>query len=228
MKMLRKLKLGVLGALMLGGMSSCLDNEDFLGVGVFSPYILQTESGKFVPQMRVSASDRLKSVSIEVEGQKFLLEEISENIFEVNPLSVSPLDSVKNGYSTVTAIGMDGKVENVAIGFSLTAGRIGEILFKEGGIKWDEAKSEITFELADSVANAKEYYLVFKSLDNPESMWFPYGRKLELKDGEGVCPIDINGFSNGSYLFSVGAAQGTTLRISQSSSVRIEVNRGNL
>lgn len=222
MKTLGRLKLGVIAAFIVLGMSSCLKHDDSLSIYLQYPYILQDNNGGFVPQMRVQAAEPLASASVVVAGKTFSFSKINDYVLELtdgmyNPLS--QLDSVPAGYCTLSATGVNGKTADLTFGLNASVRKIGYI---DATITYNEAKSEIDVVLADSVENASAYYLMIKvptgSSNNPYAMWVPYTDPLTLT-GDNNLSVTVSGinntkFNSGTYRFALGAGYGSTLRVS--------------
>lgn len=216
MKTLGKLKLCTISALIVLGMSSCLKHDESLNVAVQSPYILQNDYG-YIPQIRLQCGQPLQSASINVAGKKFDLKALNSYVWEVDGYGLyNALDSVPTGYSTVNAIGTDGKTADLTIGFYATTKKIGA--FDVTSLKYDDSKGEVSVTLADTVKNANAYYWMIKvpvdDMASKFAMWVPYNDlQLDKNLSATESGINKNKLAAGTYRFTIGAGYGTTLRI---------------
>lgn len=224
MKTLGKMKLLIVSVCVVLGMSSCLKKDDSLSVYLQYPYLLQTNDETFVPQMRVlgSTDEALQSANLNLAGQTFKFSKINDYILELpsdNIYSSLPeLDSVPQSTFAVTITGVSGKVAELTSGFYATTKKVGVV---DASLEFDREKGEIKVEIADSVENAANYYLMLKvptgSSLNPYAMWIPF-ESLKLSSGEKLTATvsDINGsrFATGTtYKFAVGAGYGSVIRL---------------
>ena len=225
MKRLGKMKLLIVSACVVLGMSSCLKNEDSLSVYLQTPYLLQTDNETFIPQMRIvgSTNEALQSASLGLAGETFKFSKINDYILELPTnniyTSFTELDSVPQSTYVVTITGVSGKTAELSSGFYATTHKVGTM---EGAtLEFNREKGEIQVEVADSVENATNYYLMLKvptgSSLNAYAMWVPYeGLKLTAGEKLTATVSDVNKtrFAAGTtYRFAIGAGYGSVIRI---------------
>lgn len=217
--MLSDLKLWALALLLGVGMTSCLKSDDSLRVYVQCSYILQNSGGTFTPQVRL-IGEELQGATLNMEGRNFKFTEVTNMVWELTNSFYSPLaelDSVSAGYYGVTATNMEGKTTSASLLFDKSKKKIGEIELAK--FEYLSADKKIEVELQDSVENASLYYLMIKeqtgSTVTPYAMWIPYNQLKLEGDKKLSATVSLSGLTSGKFRFAVGAAYGSTFRISR-------------
>ncbi len=217
MRTLVNLRLWTIIAILFVGMSACSKDEDSVNVYVQNPYIIQNSDGTFTPQVRLFSYD-LASATLNVAGQRYNFKTLENSYFiwELeDPMFLPKLDSIPEGYYALTATNKGGKSEIFSVGFPEAKKKMGDIELLQFEYAVDSNK--IYVELADSVQNATDYYLMIKEpIPNTSSyaMWVP-SVKLNLnKESNWRSEVSLEGASAGTYYFAVGANYGSVIKFS--------------
>ena len=221
--MKRLLKLCIVAVVLVLGASSCLKENDSVNMSYQSNsvYILQTETGKFIPQMRLFG-EMLASASLNVEGKSFNFTSLNGYAWELTNSHYSPLpelDSVTQGFYTLTAKREDGKIGNLHVGFNAVNKKIGNI---SSSLEHLSDKRELSVKLDSLVKNAKEYYLmikvpVSKETSSAYAMWLPYKSLDKIEKEVLTETISCSNWEAGTYKIAVAAGYGSLLRIAENS-----------
>jgi len=181
MKTLGKLKLWGMAALMLVGMSACLNtNGPDFGFGV-SAYILQSGSGEnatFKPQFQITGNEPISQAYAVQGSMKYFFTHItgSNNYsMELSPY-FSATDSLPKGTFTITAVNAEGETALQQISFD-TDKKLGEIALSS--FTYDGTSGRITAKW-NKTENATSYYVVYKVNTD---MWIPYNRLNTEENG---------------------------------------------
>jgi len=226
--MKRLLKLCVVAVVLVLGVSSCMKHDDVVSMyyQTNSVYILQTETNKFIPQVRLFG-ERLVSASVNVEGETFDFSDVNGyGVWELTNSSFIPLpelDSVTQGYYTLTAKRDDGKNGNLDIAFYGAVKKIGDISSSLENLSTENTK-EINITFTNLVENAKEYYLMIKEpiTSSSYAMWIPYKSLDKIKDEVLSEKIDYSNLLVGTYQLAVAAGYGSVRRIDENSKIEIQ------
>lgn len=221
--MRRLLKLCIVAVVLVLGASSCLKHEDVVSMSYQSNsvYVIQTESGKFMPQVRL-LGEMLVSASLKVEGKTFKLTNLNGYVWELKNTPYAPLpelDSITQGYYTLTAKRDDAKIGNLQVGFNKVDKKIGDF---SSSFQHLSDKKELSVTLTNLAENAKEYYLMYKVPVSKEAsssytMWIPY-RELDRIEKEVLSQtVSCSDLGAGTYKIGVAASYGSLLKIDENS-----------
>lgn len=204
------LKLCVVAVVLVLGVSSCIKEDDSIPFRFYTPYAIQTDSGQFIPQMRLQSIE-LKSASLNVDGENFNFKSLTSPSYTWElPSSLSGLDSISSK-SIVTLIGIDGKVETHQVGFYPTTKEIGDI--DVDSLVYNPTTEKISIKLNSKVVNADMCYLMIKSTITEDSydgyaMWMP-SFAFSFEEDELSKTISYAGLNEGTYQFAIGAGYGS-------------------
>lgn len=211
------LKLCVVAVMLVLGVSSCLKEDDSLNIAFDTRYLLQTEEGVFVPQMRLRSAE-LKSASLSVDGKTFNFKSLTDPSFywEI-PSSLTGLDLVSSASNTLTLTGIDGKIETHKFAFDEATEKIGEIAVDS--LAYDPEENHIYIELDAKVENTL-YYLMIKSpigekTSQDYAMWMPYSFSFEEDALSITIPCEKLLAKDVTYRVAIGAGYGSAIKVGE-------------
>ena len=218
MKTFGKLKLMVIGILLMAGMSSCLKSSDpSFGIAPYLAYIVQEghgETAEFTPAMQLYGNKPIDvsttSPVCKFENRNYYFEPVAESnnaLFELTSAMNTSVDTVKAWTCSITAISKTEEPESASISFSFTPKKVlGE--FNVASLTYNGADNKVTGEWM-KVDNASEYILVYRK--GSRRMWLPVATFVVAeKDGKITANATLNGITKDSTMeIAVAASNGT-------------------